>query len=118
MSKRWKKWSLALALVTILGLMGWGSLRATPTLAASEVVPAIPNLAVPLVATATAPPSLVPAILNGNPVHVLYVTRSEDTVLVRCYPGFEPALAVQEMGGSEANGGQKQGVLTCVSPAG
>jgi hypothetical protein len=66
----------------------------------------------PIIATAPSPPTLQPAILNGKPIQVLYITRSEDTVLVRCYPEYAPSLAVQPMGGE---GGQQQGVLTCVS---
>jgi len=64
-------------------------------------------------ATAALPPSLEPAVLNGQPIHVLYVTRSQDTVLVRCYPGYTPQLRVRPMGG---NLGQTEGVLTCTSP--
>lgn len=63
-------------------------------------------------ATAPAPPNLVPATLNGKPAYVLYVTRSEDRVLVRCYPGFAPTIAVRPMGG---NPGMQEGVLACVS---
>ncbi|XGB41549.1 MAG: hypothetical protein LVS60_14915 [Nodosilinea sp. LVE1205-7] len=51
-------------------------------------------------ATAPAPPSLVSATLNGKPAYVLYVTRSEDRVLVRCYPGFAPTVAVRPMAGN------------------
>ncbi|MEY3297216.1 MAG: hypothetical protein RLZZ597_476 [Cyanobacteriota bacterium] len=64
------------------------------------------GLWLPAQATAPLPPRLVPAILNGNPIHVLYITRSNDTVLVRCYPGFQPAL-------ERIN---QEGLLTCVSP--
>lgn len=67
---------------------------------------------VPAVATVAEAPRLVPAILNGSPVSVLYITRSSDTVITRCYPGFEPSLTVQAMGN---NAGQMEGVLTCVS---
>ncbi|OKH47253.1 hypothetical protein NIES30_14665 [Phormidium tenue NIES-30] len=66
----------------------------------------------PGLATVAEAPRLVPAILNGRPVSVLYVTRSSDTVLVRCYPGFEPSLTVRAMG---SNTEQSEGVLTCVS---
>jgi hypothetical protein len=68
-----------------------------------------------IIATAPSPPALEPAILNGNPIQVLYITRSEDTVLVRCYPGYEPTLSVVAMSGNPEDGGQQQGVLTCVS---
>jgi hypothetical protein len=67
------------------------------------------------IATAPAPPALEPAILNGKPIQVLYITRSEDTVLVRCYPGYEPTLSVRAMGSNPAADGQQEGVLTCVS---
>jgi hypothetical protein len=60
----------------------------------------------PAWSTATAPPRLVPAILNGNPINVLYITRSNDTVLVRCYPGFQPSLELIN----------QEGRLTCVNP--
>ncbi len=62
------------------------------------------------IATAVAPPQLVRAKLMGQPISVLYVTRSEDTVLVRCYPGQTPTLTVRPMGGQA--GGQ-EGVLNC-----
>ena len=62
------------------------------------------------IATAPQPPSLSPAKLGGKPVYVLYVTRSEDTVLVRCYPGQTPTLTVREMGGQP---GVREGVLIC-----
>jgi hypothetical protein len=95
MRKLFSKASVVLALVTTLALVGLSLLRATPALS-----------------TVAEAPRLVPAILNGNPISVLYVTRSSDTVLVRCYPGFEPSLTVQAMGG---NAPQQEGVLTCVS---
>ncbi len=61
----------------------------------------------PAWSTAPQPPRLVPAILNGNPIHVLYITRSNDQVLVRCYPGFQPAL-------ERIN---QEGRLTCINPS-
>jgi hypothetical protein len=66
----------------------------------------------PALSTVAEAPRLVPAILNGNPVSVLYVTRSSDTVLVRCYPGFEPSMTLRPMG---SNSPQGEGVLTCVN---
>ncbi|PSR17311.1 hypothetical protein C8255_13305 [filamentous cyanobacterium CCP3] len=66
----------------------------------------------PALSTVAEAPRLVPAILNGNPVSVLYVTRSGDTVLVRCYPGFEPSMTLRPMGGNSPQG---EGVLTCVN---
>ncbi|PZO56060.1 MAG: hypothetical protein DCF15_09590 [Phormidesmis priestleyi] len=67
-----------------------------------------------LVATAEAPPNLQRAVLGGEPVYVLYVTRNEDNVLVRCYPGYEPTIAVRAMGSNpNATNVQKEGVMTC-----
>ncbi len=62
----------------------------------------------PAIATAPTPPQLVRAKLNGQPVYVLYVTRSSDNVLVRCYPGEQPSVAVRDKAD-----GTKEGTLTC-----
>jgi hypothetical protein len=64
----------------------------------------------PAIATAPMPPSLEKAKLNGKSIYVLYVTRSSDRVLVRCYPGQQPSVAVTQ----KANG-TKEGILTCVN---
>ena len=90
---------LVLAAITLVALVGVG----------------LGQVGAVTLATAALPPSLEPAVLNGRPIHVLYVTRSQDTVLVRCYPGFTPQLQVRPMGG---NPGQTEGVLTCTSPVG
>jgi hypothetical protein len=66
------------------------------------------TLAIPAIATAPAPPSLVVSKLNGKQINVLYVTRSSDRVLVRCYPGLKPTIVVRSM-----SGGTQEGVLTC-----
>lgn len=66
-----------------------------------------------IVATATAPPKLVSAVLGGKSVYVLYVTQSEDTVLVRCYPGYKPTITVRAMGSNVNANTQKEGVMTC-----
>lgn len=66
-----------------------------------------------VVATAALPPSLVPAVLGGKQVYVLYVTRSQDTVLVRCYPGYEPTITVRAMGSNPKAQTQKEGVMIC-----
>jgi hypothetical protein len=71
------------------------------------VLPGIAAL-LPAIATAPMPPKLVLAKLNGKPIHVLYVTRSSDKVLVRCYPGEQPRVAVREKAD-----GTKEGTLTC-----
>jgi hypothetical protein len=62
------------------------------------------------IATAPQPPTITPAKLGGKPVYVLYMTRSADTVLVRCYPGLTPTLAVKDMAGQA---GVKEGTLVC-----
>jgi hypothetical protein len=64
----------------------------------------------PAIATAPMPPQLVRAKLNGQPVHVLYVTRSSDKVIVRCYPGQQPSIAVRNRAD-----GTKEGNLTCTN---
>lgn len=66
-----------------------------------------------VVATAVAAPTLVPAVLGGRPVSVLYMTRAGDTVLARCYPGYEPTMTVRAMGNNPNANGQKEGVVTC-----
>ena len=62
----------------------------------------------PAIATAPAPPELVHAKLKGKTVHILYVLRSNDQVLVRCYPGMQPKIAI-----STRSDGAKEGNLTC-----
>jgi hypothetical protein len=62
----------------------------------------------PAIATAPMPPQLVRAKLNGQPIHVLYLTRSSDKVLVRCYPGEQPSVVVRDKAD-----GTKEGTLTC-----
>ena len=66
-----------------------------------------------IVATAAAPPQLTTATLGGKPVYVLYVTKSEDTILVRCYPGYEPTIAIRAMGNQPKANTQKEGVMAC-----
>lgn len=67
-----------------------------------------------LVAVAGAPPNLQRSVLGGKPAYVLYVTRDGDNVLVRCYPGYEPTIAVRAMGPNpNATNVQKEGVMTC-----
>ena len=65
---------------------------------------------VPAIATAPMPPQLVSAKLNGKPIHILYLTRSQDRVLVRCYPGQQPSIVVKAK-----VGGTKEGTLSCGS---
>lgn len=81
---------LSLTFIAALGLSFWGKQ--------------------PAIATASQPPYLVAAKLGGKPVSVLYMTRSGDTVLVRCYPGQTPTLTTKDMAGQP---GVKEGTLTC-----
>jgi hypothetical protein len=60
------------------------------------------------IATAPTPPQLTQARLNGKPIYVLYVTRSSDQVLVRCYPTQQPKIEV-----TTRTDGVKEGLLTC-----
>ncbi len=112
------KLAAVLAIVTALLLIGLQSFT-TPALTrglSSEAssFAELSSLDQPfMVATAAAAPTLVPAILGGKPIHVLYVTRTGDTVLVRCYPGYQPTLTVRAMGGNSGANGQKEGVMTC-----
>ncbi|MBW4694129.1 MAG: hypothetical protein KME27_20485 [Lyngbya sp. HA4199-MV5] len=93
-------------------------LQATPALSAAGLTAEpINQTGVPvgdhapeLVATAAQPPKLVPAVLGGKPVYVLYSTQPNDVILVRCYPTYQPSLDVKPMGGQP---NQKQGTLTC-----
>ena len=67
-------------------------------------------------ATAVAPPDLVTEVLNGEPISVLYVT-SDNTLLVRCYPGYEPVIRRRAMGSDpSAANVQQEGVLRCDNP--
>ena len=100
-----------LVVITALMLVCLQSFNAKPVLSETPEIPSLsPSIRV---ATATAPPKLVPAVLGGRPVYVLYVTQSEDTVLVRCYPGYEPTITVRAMGSHSNTNTQKEGALTC-----
>jgi hypothetical protein len=69
---------------------------------------AMGTISIPAIATAPLPPQLVSSKLNGQRVNILYVTRSSDRVLVRCYPGLKPSIVVRTQ-----TSGTKEGVLTC-----
>ena len=66
-----------------------------------------------LIATAATAPRLETAVLTGKPISVLYVTRDGDTVLVRCYPNYQPIMKVRTMGSNPDATTQKEGVITC-----
>ena len=105
------KFSVALVILTALVLIGLQSFQAKPVL--SEMLGTYALNQSTLVATATGPPNLVPTVLGSRPVYVLYVTQSEDTVLVRCYPGYEPTITVRAMGSDPNANVQKEGAMTC-----
>lgn len=116
MAKLFAKWFVLLAAVTASVLIGWSSFAANPVVSEALGVRSRDSSAdsSTLVATAAAPPNLVQAILSGSPVHVLYVTRTSDQVLIRCYPGYEPTIAVRSMGSNpDASNVQQEGVMTC-----
>lgn len=118
MSKLSAKFAAVLAIVTALLLIGLQSF-ATPAFSktsssemlSSEVAPSLDQPFT--VATAPAAPTLVPAILGGRRVYVLYATRAGDTVLIRCYPGYQPTMTVRAMGSNPSANGQREGVMTC-----
>jgi hypothetical protein len=111
MFKRSAQFLLTLVLCTALVLISLQSLQVKPTLAETpDIHPANQST---LIATAPAPPNLVPAVLGGRPVYVLYVTQSENTVLVRCYPGYEPTITLRAMGSNPNANTQKEGIMTC-----
>jgi hypothetical protein len=115
-AKLFAKWFVLLAAVTASGMIGWSSFATNPAVSEALGVRSLDSLAdsSTLVATAVGPPNLVRATLSGSPVHVLYVTRSSDQVLIRCYPGYEPTLAVRAMGSNpDASNVQQEAVMTC-----
>ena len=71
-------------------------------------VTAIGMVMLPAIATAPMPPQLVVSKLNGRNINILYVTRSTDKVLMRCYPGLQPRLIVRQQAA-----GTKEGILSC-----
>ncbi|BAY11309.1 hypothetical protein [Calothrix sp. NIES-2098] len=105
------KFSALLVIMTALLLLCWQFFDAKVVL--SEKFDTHSLQQPTIIATAPLPPSLVPAVLGGKPVYVLYVTRSQDTVLVRCYPGYEPTIALRAMGNNPNANKQKEGVMTC-----
>ncbi|MDZ8053606.1 MAG: hypothetical protein RMX68_007500 [Aulosira sp. ZfuVER01] len=105
------KFSVVLVIITALVLICWQFFEAKPVLSQKLDTNSLNQPTI--VATAPLPPSLVPGVLGGKPVYVLYVTRSQDTVLIRCYPGYEPTIAVRAMGSNPNAKTQKEGVMTC-----
>ena len=107
-------WSIAIAALTALLIIGLQTISTIPALSAiSDVSVDSPTI----VATAATAPTLVSAKLAGKPVHVLYMTRAADTVLVRCYPGYLPSILIQSMGSKSSTEAPKEGVLVCKAAA-
>ncbi|BAY20385.1 hypothetical protein NIES2100_01260 [Calothrix sp. NIES-2100] len=105
------KFSVVLVIITALILICLQIFEAKPVLSENLDIHSLKQPTI--IATAPLPPSLVPAVLGGKQVYVLYVTRTQDTVLVRCYPGYEPTIAVRAMGSNPNAKTQKEGVMTC-----
>lgn len=114
MSKLFTRLYTSLTIITVLVLVYLQSLGAKPVLSELGSPSSHPPI---IVATAAAPPTLVSAKLGGRPVHVLYMTRAGDTVLVRCYPGYQPTITIQAMGSKPSADAPKEGVMTCKSAA-
>ncbi|BAY66207.1 hypothetical protein NIES22_63200 [Calothrix brevissima NIES-22] len=105
------KFSVVLVAMTALVLIGLQFLSNNSVLSKQSDVNSL-NQPI-IVATASLPPNLVPAVLGGKQVYVLYVTRTEDKVLVRCYPGYEPTITLRAMGSNPKAQTQKEGVMIC-----
>ena len=103
-----------LIVIAAFALVGLQSFTAPPAFSAMPGT----EMAKPstLVATAAAPPQLERSILGGQPIYVLYATRFEEEVLIRCYPGYEPTVTIRAMGPNpDASDVQQEGVMTCQS---
>ena len=87
-------------------MLGMGK-RSSQLLLGVNVI-AIGMAMLPAIATAPTPPQLVVSKLNGRNIDILYVTRSTDKVLMRCYPGLQPRLIVRQQAA-----GTKEGILSC-----
>ncbi len=97
--------------ITALAVISWQFFEAK--LVRSAPANSLPLNPPAMIATAAAPPQLTSATLGGKSVYVLYVTQGNDTVLVRCYPGYEPTIAIRAMGNRPKANTQKEGVMTC-----
>ena len=104
-------WFFFVVMITASLLLCFQFFKGTPIIAETSEVQTFDRSAT--IATASTPPKLVPAFLGGKPVHVLYVTQPEDTILVRCYPTYEPTLELRAMGSNSNTEPQQEGVLTC-----
>ena len=110
MSKLYTKFFAVLAIATTFLLLYLQPLGAKVILSDSTPI----EQAV-IIATASTVPRLETAILAGKPISVLYITRADDAVLVRCYPGYQPTIKIRAMGNKPNANTQKEGVVTCQS---
>ena len=108
MSKLYTKFFAVLAIATTFLLLYLQPLGAKAILSNST-----PMEQPVLIATAATVPRLETAILAGKPISVLYITRASDTVLVRCYPGYQPTIKIRAMGNKPNANIQKEGAVTC-----
>ena len=111
MSKLSKKLFAVLAIAITFLLLYLQPLGAKAIL--SNSTPTNPMKQPVIIATASTAPSLETAILGGKPISVLYITRAGDTVLVRCYPSYQPTIKIRAMGNKPNANTQKEGVMTC-----
>ena len=104
-------WFFLIVMITASLLLCLQFFKGKPVIAETSELHSINQSTI--IATASAPPKLVSAFLGGKPVHVLYVTQPEDTILVRCYPNYEPTLELRAMGSNSNSNAQKEGVMIC-----
>jgi hypothetical protein len=111
MLKLSKIWFVSAIVITALTWLCLRSIEGKPAKAETSKLHSFNQSTI--IATASATPKLVSAFLGGKPVHVLYVTQPEDTILVRCYPNYEPTLELRAMGSNSNSNTQKEGVMIC-----
>ncbi|MGF1589198.1 MAG: hypothetical protein ACFCU7_08140 [Pleurocapsa sp.] len=104
-------WFILVVMLTALFLLCWQSFEGKLVLSETSELEDFKQSTT--IATATAPPKIVSATLEGKPVYVLYVTQPEDTIIVRCYPTYEPTITVRVMGSNSNSNTQQEGVMTC-----
>ena len=99
-------------IITTLAMIGLDLFGGRPSISSTSVSK-FPNPPIS-VATAETEPRLWPAVFGGKPVYVLYMTRANDRVLVRCYPGYVPSIVIKPMANKNA---ATEGSMTCIAPA-
>jgi len=112
MFHQFKKITTLIFIITTLAMIGIHSFGARPAISSTLVFKS-PNPPIS-VATAETEPRLWPAVFGGKPVYVLYMTRANDRVLVRCYPGYVPSIVIKPMANENTS---TEGSMTCMAPA-